>query len=110
MDDIWGKMKLQDITEEYNKKYAENVSILLNAIKDLNYEKKTFISNSLHYIEENIEITIVFYESVIDKLIIRDKNSSSIFYTKSLLVNIELMPVTEEIKMISYNLYNKYFI
>lgn len=53
-------MKLQDTTEEYNKKYAENVSILLNAIKDLNYEKKTFISNSLHYIEENIEITIVF--------------------------------------------------
>ncbi len=103
-------MKLQDTTEEYNKKYAENVSILLNAIKDLNYEKKTFISNSLHYIEENIEITIVFYENMIDKLIIRDKNSSSIFYTKSLFINVEPMPVTEEIKIISDSLFNKYFI
>ena len=103
-------MKLQDTTEEYNKKYAENVSILLNAIKDLNYEKKTFIINSLHYKEENLEIIIVFCENMIDTLTIRDKNSSSVFYTKSLIINIEQMPATKEIKMISYNLYNKYFI
>ncbi len=103
-------MKLQDTTEEYNKKYAENVSILLNAIKDLNYEKKTFISNSLHYKEENLEIIIVFCENMIDTLTIRDKNSSSVFYTKSLIINIEQMLATKEIKMISYNLYNKYFI
>lgn len=110
MSDIGGNMILHTIIEEYNKQYSENILTLLNAIKDLNYEKKTFISNSLHYIEENIEITIVFYENMIDKLIIRDKNSSSIFYTKSLLINVEPMPVTEEIKIISDSLFNKYFI
>lgn len=40
-------MKLHTIIEEYNNKYTDIVLMLLNNIKDLNYEKRTFISNSL---------------------------------------------------------------
>lgn len=102
-------MKLHTIIEEYNNKYTDIVLMLLNNIKDLNYEKRTFISNSLHYQEENLEITIVFFENIIDSLIIRDKDKYCIFYKKTLLVNIEPMPVTDEIKQISNSLFNKYF-
>ena len=109
MDDIGGNMKLHTIIEEYNKKYIDIILSLLNNIKDFNYEKRTFIGNSLHYQEENLEITIKFFENIIDSLIIRDKNDSYIYYTKSLLVNIEPMPVTDAIKQISDSLFNKYF-